>query len=286
MEKNNFKNQEGNPQLEDGFVKIANELVEVFCGRRLSGEEWQIIWSVLNKTYRWHKKEDWISLSQFVEMTGMQKSNISRALKKLLNKKIIIKSDNKYMFNKHYKEWSGTLEKKEIINTDKEIINTDKSFINTDKSFIKNDKSFIKNDTHKIYYTKDTITKENKYNSDSLKNKENNETQELDKTNKKDKTTKKEKNNVSPDEPVEIPEWLDAELWEEFRNHRKAIKRPLTPYAEKLLIKKLDKWRAEYDINEIIETSIINGWQGLFLLKKNQQEIKENNYYGKETPIV
>ena len=267
------KKQEGNPQLEDGFVKIANELVDVFCSHRLSGEEWQIIWSVFNKTYRWHRKDDWISLSQFVEMTGMQKSNISRALKKLLNKKIIIKSDNKYMFNKYYKEWVDTSKKKAFINTDKAFINTDKdiintdkdnfktqsqsiktdeiintdNIINTDKEIIKIDKTFIKNDAHKIYYTKDNYTKD-------IKKKE---------------SIKKE----NLEQFKQIPSWLDTNLWNEFRKHRRAIKHPLTPYAEKLLIAKLDKWRSQYDIKEIIETSIENGWQGLFEPKRRANKL-------------
>lgn len=269
------KKKEGNPQLENGYIQISVELVEAFCNHRLSGEEWQIIWVVLNKTYRWHKKEDWISLSQFAALTNIKKPNVIRAIKKLQNKKIIIKNDNKYMFNKHYKEWSGTSKKKVIINTDKEIINTDKDkletqsqsiktdeIINTD-NIIKKDNDVIKNDNlalSKMIPTKDTITKDT-----------------ITKDIRKKESIKKE----NLEQFKQIPYWLDTNLWNEFRKHRRAIKRPLTPYAEKLLIAKLDKWRSQYDIKEIIETSIENGWQGLFEPKKDKKEV-----YRKESPIV
>ena len=99
----------GNPQIEDGYIKIANELAEALSEIRISGEEWQVLWVILRKTYGWHKKEDWIPLNQFMEMTGINKPCIIRAIKKLEKKKIVIKKDNDkgktYEFNKHYKEW-------------------------------------------------------------------------------------------------------------------------------------------------------------------------------------
>jgi len=283
------KKQEGNPQLEDGFVKIANELVDVFCSHRLSGEEWQIIWSVFNKTYRWHRKDDWISLSQFVEMTGMQKSNISRALKKLLNKNIIIKSDNKYMFNKYYKEWVDTSKKKAFINTDKDIINTDKdnfktqsqsiktdeiintdNIINTDKEIIKIDKTFIKNDNlalSKMIPTKDTITKDNITKEEKKENyiKERKEEKSLNLTNLKNL---KNKNQEIP----ECPDWLNQESWEQYMQHRKVLKKPLTPQAIRLAFKKLEELQQQGDDPvEVINQSILNGWIGLFPLKDRKR---------------
>ena len=41
------------PQRENGHIDIANEIADKFCSYRLSGQEWQIVWVVLRKTWGW-----------------------------------------------------------------------------------------------------------------------------------------------------------------------------------------------------------------------------------------
>jgi phage replication O-like protein O len=99
-----------NPQIEDGHVDLANEIVEALAKIRISGEEMQCLWVIFRKTYGWHKKEDHIALSQFSEFTGLKKPAVCRAITKLLSKKIIgiIKNDNgisSYGFNKDFDIW-------------------------------------------------------------------------------------------------------------------------------------------------------------------------------------
>lgn len=74
------------------FTKIPNELVEG-CGRfRMAGEESAVFWVVIRKTYGWHKTSDRISLSQFALATGMRKPHIVRAIRKLLDRNMILVS--------------------------------------------------------------------------------------------------------------------------------------------------------------------------------------------------
>ncbi len=113
-----------NPQRENGHVDIANEIMEALAGIRISGEEWQCLCVIFRKTYGWHKKEDWISLSQFNLLTKLKKPNTLRAIKKLsLKKVVIIKNDNrhkpKYKFNKNYDQWKPLSKKITVINNDK-----------------------------------------------------------------------------------------------------------------------------------------------------------------------
>ena len=101
-----------------GHIEISNEIVDKLCSYRLSGEEWQVLWVIIRKTFGWQKEADWISLSQFETLTGIKKSNIIRTLKKLLSKNIVIKIDNgdktKYAFNRDFDTWkpSKALSKK------------------------------------------------------------------------------------------------------------------------------------------------------------------------------
>jgi phage replication O-like protein O len=105
------------PQLEDGYLRIANEIIDALCRYRLPGEEMQCLLVVLRKTYGYGKKEDAISLSQFALITGMKRPNVSRALTGLLSKKIlyVIKKDTVktciYTFNKDFTSWISVIKK-------------------------------------------------------------------------------------------------------------------------------------------------------------------------------
>lgn len=71
-----------------------------------------------------------------------------------------------------------------------------------------------------------------------------------------------------------LPDWLNVDQWNEYKAMRKSIKKPLTPHAEKLAIKKLEKFKDEgQDIEEIINNSIFNSWQGLFPVKENKNKL-------------
>jgi len=94
-----------NPQKEDGHVDIANEIVEALAKIYLSSYESQVLWAIFRKTYGWHKKEDWITNTQISDMTGIAESHISRTIKKLIQRKIIIKVDKKIAFQKDYDQW-------------------------------------------------------------------------------------------------------------------------------------------------------------------------------------
>jgi len=89
--------------------------------------------------------------------------------------------------------------------------------------------------------------------------------------NKKNKNNNKNKEEQKP-EPLVIqtshdtPEFKVA--FSNFIQHRKELKKPLTPMAEKGALKKL----YEVDVGtavKMIEQTIANGWQGIFELKGN-----------------
>jgi len=99
-----------NPQVEDGYTPIANEIVDALMRVNLSGAEIQVIWAIFRKTYGFQKKTDWIALSQFAKMTGMDRRAVHRTLKKLSSKQMtVIQTDDRgrirYGFNKNYEQW-------------------------------------------------------------------------------------------------------------------------------------------------------------------------------------
>ena len=106
------------PQLQDGYTRIANELLEALCYLHLSGNEWSFIHALIRKTYGYNKKEDWITNTQIMEATGLVKERVSEAKKKLLARGVITENRNKISLNKNYEAW-GELRKSVTIVTEK-----------------------------------------------------------------------------------------------------------------------------------------------------------------------
>lgn len=103
------------PQLEKGFVRLASEIYDALARYRIPGEARQALDFILRKTYGWNKKEDVISLSQFVLATNLKRPIVCRALNKLIHLNLIIKKDtphgNLYRFNKDFESWTPLTKK-------------------------------------------------------------------------------------------------------------------------------------------------------------------------------
>ena len=99
-----------------------------------------------------------------------------------------------------------------------------------------------------------------------------------DKEEDKDKE-KKEKKKKEPKAFSDDPELNLAIL--AFMEFRKSIKKPMTDHAVALLLNKLNGMTSYIPEQiEIINQSIVNGWQGVFPLKKDQaQTVRSTGYY-------
>ncbi len=104
-----------NPQKENGFTPIANEIVEAFCRYYPPKSQGQVLWFILRKTYGWGKIDDRISIGQIVKATGLSKRTVIYALQNLEAKKMIkikrkkgrgIKNEiNRISIQKNYDLW-------------------------------------------------------------------------------------------------------------------------------------------------------------------------------------
>jgi len=153
------------PQPENGHTDICNDIVDRLCLYRLSGQEWQIIWVVLRKTWGWKvnpadknspkKKLDRIAFSQFATLTGIDRRKCHALIKRLLAKKVLKKvvtqkGDRitiKYGFQKDYDKW---------IVSPKKVTVTQKALGDTQLGV----KSVTQKGTHKET-SKETFTKDN-----------------------------------------------------------------------------------------------------------------------------
>ena len=125
-----------NPQKENGYTAIANEIMEALVRYRIPGEQMQCLLFIIRKTYGFNKSEDAIAISQFHHATGIKKPSIVRALKQLKTKNIIISKKanahtTTYRFNKRYDTWAPLAKKltlaKELTAVSKRANKTPKS---------------------------------------------------------------------------------------------------------------------------------------------------------------
>jgi hypothetical protein len=83
-------------------------------------------------------------------------------------------------------------------------------------------------------------------------------------------------------EDFDLPDWIDAEIWEGYLDVRKAKKAARTPRAYRAVVKQLEAFRARgHDPNAILETSIRSNWTDVYEPKTNggsNGHIFENQY--------
>lgn len=70
---------------------------------------------------------------------------------------------------------------------------------------------------------------------------------------------------------IDLPPWLDRDVWVMWVEDRKARKKPVSERAASMQIKQLDQYRAAgFSPRQVIEHSVAGGYQGLFAPSKSQ----------------
>jgi phage replication O-like protein O len=218
--------------IENGFVRVANELNLALCKTQLSDRESRLFHAIMHKTYGFNKKLDWVCYEQLAEMTNIDVTNIGKTKARLLARNMIFAEGKKVGINPVVSEWldkpktqkkSKPTQKKISQNRLKKKSELTYGKVGTDSDLSRN-RLIQKKDTN----TKDTIQK------------------------------------TKAHAPV-FPSCIPGELWTEFLQMRKAIKKPMTEQASKRMIAKLDKLASQgINVTECVETSIINSWSDVY----------------------
>ncbi|HED4024475.1 TPA: replication protein [Klebsiella pneumoniae] len=225
--------------LDDGFTRIANELLEAVMHAGLSQHQLLVFMAVMRKTYGFNKKSDWVSNEQISILTGILPHKCSAAKSALVKRGILTQTGRVIGINKAVSEWSslpvkGT-EKKPYL---KKVTLPESG----KKSLPESGNAYYQNQVN----TKDKHTKDNK---DNINN------------------PPKSPRAVSFDaSAVQLPDWLSAEIWSSWVAYRRDLKKPIkSQQTVTQAINLLDRCRLNgYSPEEIINQSIANGWQGLF----------------------
>ncbi|HFE4432182.1 TPA: replication protein [Klebsiella pneumoniae] len=248
--------------LDDGFTRIANELLEAVMRAGLSQHQLLVFMAVMRKTYGFNKKSDWVSNEQLSELTGILPHKCSAAKSVLVKRGILTQTGRVIGINKTVSEWSSLP---------------------------------VKGKEKRPYLKKVTLPESGKKSLPESGN-----AYYPNQVNTKDKHTKDNKDNINnpPKSPravsfdalaVQLPDWLSAKIWSSWVAYRRDLKKPIkSQQTVTQAINLLDRCRLDgYAPEEIINRSIANGWQGLFepngaKPQSSQQVRVAENFAGKD----
>ena len=99
-----------NPQCEDGYTRLANELFVVAL--KLEHVEWKIFGGVVRLTYGYNRKEAEISVSQLAELCAMSERRVFSTLARLVARRVLYVRKNgprpmTIGIEKDYEQWEG-----------------------------------------------------------------------------------------------------------------------------------------------------------------------------------
>lgn len=102
------------PQLENGYTRIANELLEALAKVKLNGSQHRIIDVILRNTYGYSKKTASLSDGYLSKATGLHPKLINREINTLIKSNLLyVESKGNFTnarvlgINKNYNSWSG-----------------------------------------------------------------------------------------------------------------------------------------------------------------------------------
>lgn len=109
-------------QPENGYCRIANELMEAMIQIRIPGESMQCLLVIFRETYGYNRTSRDIPNKQFEAKTGICKQHIKRAIQKLIDMNLISVTNNGtskqpiYKINKNYDSWKKLPKKVTVTN--------------------------------------------------------------------------------------------------------------------------------------------------------------------------
>ncbi|MCO7216855.1 replication protein [Halomonas sp. OfavH-34-E] len=96
------------PQVEDGYTRIANPILDALCTADFTAREFRVVHFVIRQTYGWGCKAKRMSASFIAQGVGLHESDCSKVLNELIRRKVIVRqgsSRSPVSLNKHSDQW-------------------------------------------------------------------------------------------------------------------------------------------------------------------------------------
>lgn len=100
------------PQLEDGYTRVANEILEQVARRKFNATQLRIIMIIWRYTYGYRRKDHDFALTFLQQLTSLPASTVKREVGLLIKSQVLIVTQKetsvlprRLSFNKHYEQW-------------------------------------------------------------------------------------------------------------------------------------------------------------------------------------
>ncbi|WP_025706237.1 replication protein [Paenibacillus graminis] len=100
------------PQLEDGYTRVANEILEQVARRKFNATQLRIIMIIWRYTYGYRRKDHDFALTFLQQLTSLPASTVKREVGLLIKSAVLIVTQKetsvlprRLSFNKHYEQW-------------------------------------------------------------------------------------------------------------------------------------------------------------------------------------
>lgn len=250
------------PQVEDGYTRIANELLEQVMAAPLTLREMRVVMAVIRLTYGWNRKQARIPGGLLAKLTGMPATKASKAMAALVAKNVVIRhggSRSPVSLNKHADQWVlATPERKTPPPKQAKSAEIDQTGQSEPKGYdsYQNGKSecYQNGNASKDRKDKPLLTT---FEGGS------------DSTSKKTKPVAAKKTAKAKPTTLDLtnlPNGVSEDAAKAFIDHRKALKKPLTQRA--LMLAMGEAMKASEAIpdmtpDQAIDEAILAGWQGV-----------------------
>lgn len=236
--------------VENGFTRIANDLVLQLCKTDLNKRESKVMFAIIHKTLGFNKACDWVCRDQITELTGIAANHVSEVIKNLVERNILYRVGRSIGVNNVVSDWLNDDQKPSKSASE----NCSKS---NQKSLPRDGEKSPETGTRKSLPRDAIVPKQGLISPETG-------------THKRQDTITKDNNTKNKGLDLSVlPEWLSVQTVQDFIEYRKTIKKPVTQVALSRLISKLDGFRQQgADPNACLDESIVNGWQGVFMPKQ------------------
>lgn len=106
--------QKGNPQLENGYTRIANELLEAVYKHKFTGLEIDAILVLWRFSYGYNRKYAPLSYQNLADEMGISRSRAYATIKKLRDYRVVNKKVDGLCISKGYRQWDVPLREDKV----------------------------------------------------------------------------------------------------------------------------------------------------------------------------
>lgn len=104
-----IRKRAGDPDLKDGYTRIANELLEAIYQRKFTGQEYSVLMVIMRFSYGFNRKYAPLTLKDFKKEVGIDRGHSCEIITALRKKGVVKRTVEGLGIRKDYRSWGVPL---------------------------------------------------------------------------------------------------------------------------------------------------------------------------------